>query len=129
MAPRERGHRRQKSQGHGEGPIEVDGQVAFEHGRVGQIVAQHEAGVVDQHVQCLDLAGSCPNLRRAGDVQSKGRHPVVWVGQRLSGAGIHSLGASRQGFGCQCLPNAAVGPGHQDCLVFMVMPAAPVGSV
>jgi hypothetical protein len=55
----------------------MNGQVAFERGGIGQVVGQGDAGVVDQHVQRLDLAGSRLNLRRAGDVQAQGRHPVV----------------------------------------------------
>src|SRR5271165_3958871 len=35
----------------------------------------------------------------------------------LARAGIHPLRASPQGFGDQRLPDAAIGPGHQDCLV------------
>jgi hypothetical protein len=45
------GHRWKERLGHGVGPEEVDGQVAFEHGGVGQVVGQRDAGVVDQHVQ------------------------------------------------------------------------------
>jgi putative drug exporter of the RND superfamily len=92
MTPLERVTAGRRALGHGVGAEKVDGQVPFEHGEVGQVVGPRNAGVVDQHVQGLDLVGGRLNLRRAGDVQAQGRHPVVWVGQRLERLAVDSSG-------------------------------------
>jgi hypothetical protein len=40
-------------------------------------------------------------------------------------AGVHLLGAPAEGFGDECLPDAAVGAGHQDGLPAMFMSVPP----
>ncbi len=89
----------------------------FEHGTIAQVIEQRNTGVVDEDIERFDLPGSFLNLRGAGHVQGQGRDPPVGVGQGLARAGIHPLRASPQGFLDQRLPDAAVGPGHQHCLV------------
>jgi hypothetical protein len=91
--------------------------VPLQHSTIAEVVVARDAGVVDQDIQRLDLLGSCLNLRRVGHVQGQRPGARVGVGQGLARAGKDPLGASAQGFGDQGLPDAAVGPGHQDGLV------------
>ncbi|GAB3002096.1 hypothetical protein LWP59_34400 [Amycolatopsis acidiphila] len=51
MAPRERVTAGRKAWVTAWVPKRLTAQVAFEHGGVGEVVALHDAGVVDQHVQ------------------------------------------------------------------------------
>ena len=116
MAPRELGQQRQEGLGHAVGAEEVDGQVLLEHGTIAQVVIERDAGVVDEDVERPDLLGRGLDLRRAGHVQDQGGDAPVRVGQGLPRARVHPAGASAEGFGDERLPDAAIGPGHQDGL-------------
>ena len=116
MAPPERSQVRQEGLGHAEGAEEVDGEVAFEHGTIAQVVVERDASVVDEDVERADYPGSFLDLRRAGHVQGQRGDALVWVGQRHTRAGIHPLRVPAKRFFDQRLADAAVGSGHQDCL-------------
>ncbi len=59
--------------------------------RLGEVVGEPRASVIDQDVKRLDLISGCLDLRRAGEVQGQRRDPPVGVGQRLAGAGIYPV--------------------------------------
>jgi hypothetical protein len=91
--------------------------VPFEHGTIAQIVVQRDAGVVDEDIESFDLIGSCLDLGGAGHVKGQGRDAPAGVSQGLARAGIHPLRASGESLSDQRLPDAAIGPGHQNRFV------------
>ena len=96
---------------------EVDGEVLVECGTIAQVVVQRHAGVVDEDIERLDPGDSCLDLRRVGHVQGQRRDAPIRVGQGLARTGVHPPRASPQGLLDQRLPDAAIGPGHQNCSV------------
>jgi hypothetical protein len=100
------------------GTEEVDGQVALEGGTVAEVGVEAQARVVDEDVEGLDALGGCPDLRGAGHVQCQRRDAPIRVGHGLPRAGVHLLGASAQRFLDERVPDAAVGSGDQNGLVF-----------
>src|SRR5713226_4359591 len=53
---------RQEGLGHAVGAEEVDGEVLFERGTIGDVIVKRQAGVVDEDIERSDLIGSCLNL-------------------------------------------------------------------
>lgn len=97
---------------------EVHGEMLFDDGTVAEIVVQSHSGVVDEDVERRDLVHGRLDLRRTGHVQGQGRDPSVWVIQGLACAGIDPPRPSPQSFLDQRLPDAAIGPRHEDRSVF-----------
>ena len=85
-------------------------------GAIAQVVVEGDAGVVDENVEGLDRSTARLDLRRVGHVQDQGRDPLVMVGKRPAGAGVHPACASPQRFLDQRLADPTVGPGYQHCL-------------
>src|SRR5216684_531432 len=108
---------RQEGLGHAIRAEQVHGELLLERGAIAEVVVKRDAGVVDEDVERLDSPGRGLNLRRAGHVQGQRRDAPVRVGQGLARTGIDPARASPQGFLDQRLPDAAIGPGHQNCLV------------
>src|ERR1700694_4007833 len=69
------------------------------------------------NVEGLDGLNGCPNVHGVGHVYGQGRDAPVRVGQGLARAGIRPLRSSAQGFLDQRLSDAAIGAGHENCLV------------
>ena len=90
----------------------------FELGTIAEVIVECHARVVDEEIEGPDSPGRGLDLRRIGDVQGQGGDPHIRVGHRLARARIDPPRAPPQGFGDQRLPDAAVGPGHQDGLAF-----------
>jgi hypothetical protein len=84
---------------------------------IAEITVEIHAGVVDQDIERLDALDRRLNLRGVGPIEAQGCDALVGVGQGLASTDIHSCRTSPQGFLDQRLPDAAVGPGHQNCSV------------
>jgi hypothetical protein len=91
--------------------------VFFDYGAIGQVIVKRQAGVIDEDVERLDALESCLNLRRVGHIHGQRCDASIRVAQGLACTGVHPLRASSQGFLDQRLPDAAIGPGHQNCSV------------
>ena len=90
----------------------------FERLAIAEVIEQEDTRVVDEDVEGLDLGGGRPHLPLVGDVQRQGGDPRVRVGVWLPRSGVHSRCPAAQSLGDQRLPDAPVGPGHQDGLAF-----------
>ena len=97
---------------------EVDGEVPLERRTVAQVIVERDAGIVDEEIEGFDLVDGSLDLRHVGHVQGQGRDALVGVGQRHASTGIHALRASPQGFLDERPPDAAVGPGNENCSLF-----------
>jgi len=106
---------------------EIDGQVLRELGGVAQIVVKGDAGIVDEHIEAIDLGGGLLDLRSLGHIEPDRRH--AWLGgeRRTTASGIDALRAAPQRFGEQRLAETAVGAGDQYDLVRDVHVRSPEG--
>jgi hypothetical protein len=72
------------------------------------------AGVVDEHVELIDLRRRLADLPRIGDVEEQRRDPRIVVGQRSPRCGVHASGTAPQRLVDERGPEAAVGAGDQN---------------
>jgi hypothetical protein len=86
--------------------------------RVAEVVVERDAGVVDQDVERLDGLDRRLDLALIGHIEGDARDARIRVGQGLPAAGVDPLRAASQRLLDQCLPDAAIAPGHQKCLAF-----------
>ena len=107
---------------------QVHGHVLFDDVEAAQVVVDGDAGVVDEDIERLDLRDRGLNLRRVRHVQSHGGHAFIDMVQRAASAGVDSARSSCERLVDKRPPNAPVGSGDQDCLLFEVHGLLPLVS-
>src|SRR6476659_9259371 len=90
----------------------------FSNFKVTHIVVDGDHCVIDEDVEAVDLANCLMDLGRAGHVKRQWRYPFVNNLPRSSSAGIYSLRSAPNHLVNEGPPDAPVGSGDQNGLIF-----------
>ena len=97
-APRERVNSGRNAWVMAYGPNRLTRKMRFEHSRIGQVVIECHAGVVDQNVQRFHALRGSSYLRSVGHIQGNGRDAPIRVAHGLARARVHPYRAAAQSF-------------------------------
>jgi hypothetical protein len=102
--------------------------VLFDDVELAQVVIDGDAGVVDEHIERVELLDCCLNMCRVRHVQCHGRHAFIKMVQCAASAGIHSPRTSPERLVNKRSTNASVCSGNQKLSSYRCSWPSPVGS-